>query len=111
MNEDKINISCRIPNEVVTIQYSGQTESVLKQMFDDLRLYRTHEAIKHFHNELEDYIGHGRFLNYTFKKSPEHVAISPIPVGQLIDDLSQLVPKSYDHVPFIEFQILSMQAQ
>lgn len=109
-----IHIECRIPNEAVTIQYSGQVEVVLKSLYDDLRRYRDVPAIKTFHNELEDYIAHGRFLNIRF--DPSHsgkyaTREDAHSVDIIVENLNQLVPDSYDHVPFIEFSTLSVAAQ
>lgn len=109
-----INIECRIPNEVVTIQYSGQVEVVLKSLYDDLRHYRDIPAIKVFHNELEDYIAHGRFLNIRFDESHSGKYTTredAHSVDTIVENLNQLVPDSYDHVPFIVFNTLSISAQ
>lgn len=109
-----IHIECRIPNEAVTIQYSGRVEVVLKSLYDDLRYYRDVPAIKAFHNELEDYIAHGRFLNIRFDKSHSGQYTTredAHSVDTIVRNLNQLVPGSYDHVPFIEFNTLSMSAQ
>lgn len=109
-----IHIECRIPNEALTVQYSGQVKVVLKSLYDDLRHYRDIPAIKAFHNELEDYIAHGRFLNIRFDSSHSGKYATredAHSVDIIVENLNQLVPDSYDHVPFIEFNTLSMSAQ